>query len=199
MHFAQPAVSNPSPAEANGWPVGHVEKFARCLAVEDWENSTWLNDDLFSSGGRTSPECHEVGLSDQAQDDIGRILKANYLPFDSACVTQFSAIRDHWKRRGKAIGRNDRMIVAITLTYNVTVVTNDSQEFGRVSGRRVEVWSAWTGGENSPFFGLPAGKVVPSFRPPRPFNLIPRCPSTTASSLAPPSAANVPSSSASSV
>lgn len=35
MELAQP---RKSPAvDANGWPIGHFEKFAGCLAGEDWD------------------------------------------------------------------------------------------------------------------------------------------------------------------
>ena len=35
--LAQPSKSKPGPVDAKGWPVGHFEKFAGCLAGEEWE------------------------------------------------------------------------------------------------------------------------------------------------------------------
>ena len=64
------------------------------------------------------------------------------LPFDAACVPHYAAIRDHLERRGETIGGNDMMIAAIALTHDLTVVTNNCQEFGRVPNLRVEDWSA---------------------------------------------------------
>ena len=49
-----------------------------------------------------------------------------------------------------------------------------------------------------PFFGLPPARAAPSFRLPRFSNHLTRCPSTTVSNPAPPSAASVPFSSVSS-
>lgn len=37
MALAQPAKAKPVAVDANGWPVGHFEKFAGCLAGEAWE------------------------------------------------------------------------------------------------------------------------------------------------------------------
>ena len=64
------------------------------------------------------------------------------LPFDSASVPQYAKIRDLLERRGRVIGGNDMMIAAIALTHDLTVVTNNCQEFGRVPNLRVEDWSA---------------------------------------------------------
>ena len=63
------------------------------------------------------------------------------LPFDSACVPQYARIRDHLERQGCRIGGNDLMIAAIALTHDLTVVTNNTSEFNRVPGLRVEDWS----------------------------------------------------------
>lgn len=63
------------------------------------------------------------------------------LPFDSACVPQYARIRDHLERQGRTIGGNDLMIAAIALTHDLTVVTNNCEEFNRVPGLRVEDWT----------------------------------------------------------
>ncbi len=63
------------------------------------------------------------------------------LPFDTACVPRYAEIRDHLERQGKVIGGNDLMIAAIALTHDLTLVTNNGQEFKRVPGLRVEDWS----------------------------------------------------------
>lgn len=35
--LAQPSKSKSPAVDANGWPVGHFEKYAGCLAGEDWD------------------------------------------------------------------------------------------------------------------------------------------------------------------
>jgi hypothetical protein len=37
MALAQPSKPTPAAVDANGWPVGHFEKYAGCLAGEEWE------------------------------------------------------------------------------------------------------------------------------------------------------------------
>lgn len=63
------------------------------------------------------------------------------LPFDTVCVPHYATIRHHLQRQGRVIGSNDLMIAAIALTHDLTVVTNNCQEFGRIPGLRVEDWS----------------------------------------------------------
>lgn len=63
------------------------------------------------------------------------------LAFDSACVPRYAELRHHLERRGKIIGGNDLMIAAIALTHDLTVVTNNCDEFKRVPGLRVEDWT----------------------------------------------------------
>jgi tRNA(fMet)-specific endonuclease VapC len=63
------------------------------------------------------------------------------LSYDSACVPHYPRIRDHLERQGRIIGGNDLMIAAIALTHDLTVVTNNCDEFGRVPGLKVEDWT----------------------------------------------------------
>lgn len=63
------------------------------------------------------------------------------LAFDSAGVPRYAEIRDHLERQGNVIGGNDLMIAAIALTHDLTVVTNNCDEFMRVPGLRVEDWT----------------------------------------------------------
>lgn len=37
MALAEPSGSATTAIDAKGWPVGHFEKFAGCLAEEDWD------------------------------------------------------------------------------------------------------------------------------------------------------------------
>jgi tRNA(fMet)-specific endonuclease VapC len=58
-------------------------------------------------------------------------------PFDDR---HYAIIRDQLETQGELIGGNDLLIAAITLSNNVTLVTND-HAFRRVAGLIVEDWS----------------------------------------------------------
>jgi tRNA(fMet)-specific endonuclease VapC len=49
-------------------------------------------------------------------------------------------IRADLERSGAGIGANDLLIAAIALARQLTVVTNNVGEFGRVPGLQVEDW-----------------------------------------------------------
>ena len=63
------------------------------------------------------------------------------LDFDLNAARQYARIRDELERQGNIIGGNDLMIAAIALANDLTVVTNNTSEFKRVIGLRVEDWS----------------------------------------------------------
>jgi tRNA(fMet)-specific endonuclease VapC len=63
------------------------------------------------------------------------------LAFDSLAARHYALIRHDLERRGCIIGNNDLMIAAIAMANNLTVVTNNVDEFSRVQGLRVEDWS----------------------------------------------------------
>jgi predicted nucleic acid-binding protein len=44
------------------------------------------------------------------------------------------------ERAGTPIGANDMLIAAHALALGLTLVTNNTREFGRVAGLRVENW-----------------------------------------------------------
>lgn len=53
------------------------------------------------------------------------------LPFDEASAEEYGRIRADLASLGKPIGPNDLMIAAIALANRLTLVTNNTAEFGR--------------------------------------------------------------------
>lgn len=62
--------------------------------------------------------------------------------FNIASARHYAVVRDVLEKAGNSIGLNDLMIAAIALANDLTVVTNNTDEFKRVPGLRVEDWSA---------------------------------------------------------
>lgn len=62
------------------------------------------------------------------------------LPFDDAAAEHYGAIRADLTQGGALIGPNDLMIAAIARANDLTLVTHNRSEFGRVTGLRVEDW-----------------------------------------------------------
>lgn len=64
------------------------------------------------------------------------------LPFDDGCARKCAEIRRALERTGERIGPHDLQIAAIALEHNLTLVTHNAREFGRISSLRVEDWES---------------------------------------------------------
>ena len=62
------------------------------------------------------------------------------LPFDEAAAAQTARIRWHLERTGMLIGPYDLMLAGQALALDLTLVTHNLREFGRVPGLKVEDW-----------------------------------------------------------
>jgi tRNA(fMet)-specific endonuclease VapC len=62
------------------------------------------------------------------------------LPFDDSAAEVFGRIRADLTARGVIIGPYDLQIAAIALAQNLTLVTHNTREFGRVPGLQIEDW-----------------------------------------------------------
>ncbi|HVA88739.1 MAG TPA: type II toxin-antitoxin system VapC family toxin [Chloroflexota bacterium] len=62
------------------------------------------------------------------------------LPFDDAAADAYGHIRAHLVTQGTAIGPNDLLIAAITVTHQLTLVTHNTREFGRVPSLVLTDW-----------------------------------------------------------
>jgi tRNA(fMet)-specific endonuclease VapC len=62
------------------------------------------------------------------------------LPFTDAAAEIFGRIRADVAARGVMLGPYDLQIAAIALAENLTLVTHNIREFGRVTGLRIEDW-----------------------------------------------------------
>jgi tRNA(fMet)-specific endonuclease VapC len=71
----------------------------------------------------------------------GFISPFDIIPFDDMDAEYFGQIRADLERRGLIIGVYDMQIAAQALRYNFTVVTNNTGEFKRVIGLKLEDWT----------------------------------------------------------
>ncbi|CAG4907607.1 unnamed protein product [Acidithrix sp. C25] len=63
------------------------------------------------------------------------------LPFDEQAIWEYGRIRFELERIGQPIGGLDTMIAAHAISLEATLVTNNTREFARVRGLRLENWS----------------------------------------------------------
>jgi tRNA(fMet)-specific endonuclease VapC len=60
--------------------------------------------------------------------------------FDDQAAEEYGRIRAHLTAPGSVIGPNDLLIAAIALANDLTLVTNNTREFARVPGLKLEDW-----------------------------------------------------------
>ena len=63
------------------------------------------------------------------------------IPFDFMEAIAYGQIRANLERRGLLSGNNDMLIAATALTYNATLITNNTNEFSRIDGLKLEDWT----------------------------------------------------------
>ncbi len=62
------------------------------------------------------------------------------IPFDEGCCETYAKIRTDLEKSGTLIGPMDLLIGSIALANNFTIVTNNTKEFERIGGLKLENW-----------------------------------------------------------
>lgn len=62
------------------------------------------------------------------------------LPFDDTCCDIYGRIRSDLARSGTPIGPNDLLIAATAVANDLTLITANTKEFGRVAGLSIANW-----------------------------------------------------------
>lgn len=66
------------------------------------------------------------------------------LDFPDRAAVHYATIRAELKRTGTMIGANDLFIAAHARAFDLTLVTNNTREFGRVRNLTIENWTSGT-------------------------------------------------------
>ena len=77
----------------------------------------------------------------RSQDALAKfLLPFNLLELDRSAATDAAAIRAELEKKGLPIGPYDLLIAGLARSQNMTLVTNNTKEFERVDGLRLENW-----------------------------------------------------------
>ena len=74
------------------------------------------------------------------RDIEGMAARLEVLSFDDLAATHFGQVRAELAKSGKPIGPYDQMIAGHARSQGLILVTNNTSEFKRVSGLRLENW-----------------------------------------------------------
>ena len=75
-------------------------------------------------------------------DIEGLAARLDVLDFDNVAAAHFGQIRAEPAKTGKTIGAYDAMIAGHARSRGLILVTNNTREFNRVTGLRIENWAS---------------------------------------------------------
>lgn len=113
--------------------LGMVQRL-RQLAPTDYAVSMITVYELFCGVERSQDPARE---RQKVERFISTIVE---LPLDRAAAEAAARIRSDLERRGQPIGPYDLLIAGQAFASGLTLVTNNTQEFQRVSGLKLESW-----------------------------------------------------------
>jgi tRNA(fMet)-specific endonuclease VapC len=90
--------------------------------------------ELFYGAFKSRRTGHNVAVVDALQFAV--------LEFDKEDARQAGQVRAHLAARGTPIGPYDVLIAGQAVARNLILITNNTNEFGRVPGLRIEDWQA---------------------------------------------------------
>ena len=88
----------------------------------------------------------EYGVSNSSWPERNRLALLTFLsgieilPFDASAAKEYGQIRYELKKKGQPIGANDLLIAAHAKSLALTLITNNTKEFSKVEGLKLENW-----------------------------------------------------------
>jgi tRNA(fMet)-specific endonuclease VapC len=86
-----------------------------------------------------------IELSPRRQKNVEALTEflryCQVLDFPAAAAADYGQIRADLQRRGTPIGANDLLIAAHARSLGLTLVTDNTREFSRVQGLKIENWT----------------------------------------------------------
>ena len=110
------------------------KRFRRVAVGEIAISSVTLSELWFGVANSARPEQNRAAL-------VQFTLMLDVLAYEAAAAEAYGTLRANLARRRKAVGSMDMLIAAHAIAVNLTLVTNNLREFGRIPGLRIENWA----------------------------------------------------------
>ncbi len=115
-------------------PAAVLRRFQQHLADDVGISSVTLAELRYGADKSSRPGQNHAALN-------AFVAPLSVAAFDAKAADQYGTIRADLEFRGTPIGPLDTLIAAHALRLQRTLVTNNTSEFSRVSGLRVEDWT----------------------------------------------------------
>lgn len=118
-------------------PLFLLEKLQECVLNRDSivVSAITYSEMRFGAIGKKASPKHSV-LVDAFCQRLDAIL-----PWDKAAIDATTMIKKRLSEIGTPIGNNDTAIAGHAISVNATLITNNTREFERVEGLRIEDWT----------------------------------------------------------
>lgn len=114
-------------------PANVFQKFESLTVGQVCISAIAFSELQFGISNSSAPEHNQSVLN----EFLGPI---EILEYPSIAAPVYGQIRASLKKKGCMIGANDMLISAHALSQSITLVTNNTKEFQRVDGLKVENW-----------------------------------------------------------
>ena len=84
---------------------------------------------------------HSKRVEDNLRETMDFIADFEVLPLGVAEADMYGQILASLERKGQVIGNNDILIAATALLRNAVLVTNNTREFSRINGLKLDDWT----------------------------------------------------------
>ena len=115
-------------------PVSVFERFKNTMAGSICVSSLTVAELQYGIMKSSDPEKNQKAL-----DKF--LTPLEILDFDSKATIEYGKIRTELEKKGMPIGPLDTLIASQALSSNLTLVTNNEKEFGRIAGLKMENWT----------------------------------------------------------
>ena len=118
----------------NARPEAVLERFRRYRPEDLCVSAITLAELEYGAARSSRPEQNRLAL-------MVFLSNIAVLPFDADAAREYGTIRRALESAGSPIGANDCLIASHARSRGLTLVTNNTREFERVPGLRIENWA----------------------------------------------------------
>ena len=115
------------------------------LNRKNWRTISWTNEDSYAISLQTDEALLEVGDSLMKKFALALAVLLFFVPVPMVSAQnitlRYGQIRVALERQGLPIGALDTLIATHPLSAQLTLITNNSREFSRAAGLKVEDWT----------------------------------------------------------
>ena len=114
-------------------PANVIERLRQCRISEVGISSITLSELEYGVAKSSKPKQNQLAL-------VQFLTPMEILSYGDEAAQEYGRLRAFLEKQGRPIGSLDMLIAAHALSLDVTLITNNEREFGRVPNLKIENW-----------------------------------------------------------